>query len=110
MWEHVEIVRRMAEVWNQGGWNGVAEQGLLHRKSSITTTGNGRRHGPPSGHRHSWNASWRSWTLLGKDAKVEVEELIDAGGDSVVMIFRFTGEARASGIRHDYRWGYVSPR
>jgi len=36
-----------------------------------------------------------------------VEELFDFGEDGVVMIFRFRGEARASHIRHDYRWGYV---
>ena len=36
-----------------------------------------------------------------------MEELLDTGGDSVVMIFRFTGEARSSGIRHDYRWGFL---
>ena len=45
--------------------------------------------------------------VLGKDAKVEVEEVLDAGGDLVALIFRFTGEARASGIQHDYRWGFV---
>jgi ketosteroid isomerase-like protein len=45
--------------------------------------------------------------VLGRNATVEVEEVLDAGDDTVVMIFRFAGEARASGIRHEYRWGFV---
>ncbi len=45
--------------------------------------------------------------VLGKDARVQLEEVLDAGGDSVVMIFRFAGEARASGLQHEYRWGFV---
>ncbi len=28
--ENVDLVRRMAEVWNEAGWEGVADQGLLH--------------------------------------------------------------------------------
>jgi len=44
---------------------------------------------------------------MSQEAEVDVEELLDPGGDRVVVIFRFRGEARASGIRHDYRWGYV---
>jgi hypothetical protein len=45
--------------------------------------------------------------VLGKNAHVEVEELFDCEDDWVLMTFRFSGEARASGIRHDYRWGFL---
>ena len=105
--ENVETVRRMVELWNEAGWEGVANAGLLHpdveyhdderwpeARSAV---------GPPA----IVDRFVEVLDVLGKDARAELEELLDAGGDSVVMLFRFTGEGRASGIHHDYRWGFL---
>jgi ketosteroid isomerase-like protein len=105
--ENLEVVRRMAQVWNQAGWNGVAEQGLLHPEVEYHDDRKWPEARSAVGPSALVERFVEVMDVLGKDAKVEVEELIDAGGDLVVMIFRFTGEARASGIQHDYRWGFV---
>jgi ketosteroid isomerase-like protein len=41
------------------------------------------------------------------DVRIEPEELIDAGGDEVVVIARVTGKGRGSGVEIDWRQGYV---
>jgi ketosteroid isomerase-like protein len=105
--ENVEVVRRMAEVWNEAGWEGVADEGLLHPNVEYHDD----RRWPEARSAVGASALAERFVeildVLGKDARAEVEELLDAGGDSVVMIFRFTGEARSSGLRHDYRWGFL---
>src|SRR2546421_8603152 len=105
--ENVEIVRKVAEIWNVAGWQGVAERGLLHpgveyhddrrwpeARSAVGTADLVKRFD-------------EVLEILGEESRVEVEQILDAGGDQVLSIFRFGGVARASGIRHDYRWGYV---
>jgi ketosteroid isomerase-like protein len=105
--ENVEVVRRMVQVWNEAGWAGVVDKGLLHPEVEYHDD----RRWPEA--RSAFGTSElverfdEIMEVLGKDAEVDVEELLDPGGDRVVVIFRFRGEARASGIRHDYRWGYV---
>jgi ketosteroid isomerase-like protein len=105
--ENVEVVRRMAYVWNDSGWQGVADHGLLHPNVEYHDD----RRWPDARSAVGASALVERFVeildVLGKDATVEVDELLDAGGESVVMIFRFTGEARSSGIRHDYRWGFL---
>jgi ketosteroid isomerase-like protein len=105
--ENVEVVRRMAEVWNEAGWQGVVDKGLLHPEVEYHDD----RRWPEARSAFGTSALVERFgeimEVLGKEAEVDVEQLVDSGGDRVVVIFRFTGEARASGIRHDYRWGYV---
>jgi ketosteroid isomerase-like protein len=105
--ENVAVVRRMVAAWNEAGWEGVADRNLLH--PAVEYHDDKRWPGARSavGAPALVTRFAEVMDVLGKDAKVEVEELLDGGEDSVVLIFRFTGEARASGIHHDYRWGFV---
>jgi ketosteroid isomerase-like protein len=41
------------------------------------------------------------------EVRVEPQEIIDAGGDDVVVIARITGKGRGSGMEIDLRQGYV---
>jgi ketosteroid isomerase-like protein len=105
--ENVEVVRKMTEVWNQGGWQAVVDKGILHPEVEYHDD----RKWPEARSTFGTAALVERFEdfmeVLGKDAEVDVERLVDPGGDRVVMIFRFTGKARASGIPHDYRWGFV---
>jgi ketosteroid isomerase-like protein len=105
--ENVEIVRRVTEVWNQGGWEAVIDEGLLHPDIEYHDD----KKWPEARSAFGTSALVERFVevmeVLGKDAEVEVEELFDCGEGRVAMIFRFRGEARASGIRHEYRWGYI---
>ncbi len=105
--ENVEVVRRMAEAWNEAGWEGVADQNLLDPEVEYHDDRRWPEARSAVGPSALVERFGEVMDVLGKNAKVEVEEVLDAGGDSVVMIFRFTGEARASGLHHDYRWGFV---
>ena len=105
--ENVDVIRRMVEVWNEAGWEGVADRGLLHPDVEYYDDPRWPEARSVVGPAALVDRFVEVMDVLGKDARAEVEELLDAGGDSVVMIFRFTGEARSSGIRHDYRWGFV---
>ena len=87
--ENVEVVRTMAETWNEAGWEGVADRGLLDPEVEYHDD----RRWPESRSTVGPSALQERFVevmdVLGKNAKVEVEEVLDAGGDSVVMIFRF---------------------
>jgi ketosteroid isomerase-like protein len=105
--ENVEVVRAMAETWNEAGWGGVADRGLLHPDVEYNDDPKWPEARSAVGPAAIVERFTEVMEILGKDAKVEVEELVDAGEGLVVMVFRFTGEARASGLQHDYRWGFV---
>jgi ketosteroid isomerase-like protein len=103
----IEAVRRMVEIWNQAGWEGVADQGLLHPEVEYHDDRRWPEARSTVGPRALADRFVEILDVLGKDARAEVEEVLDPGGDSVVLIVRFTGEARSSGIRHDYRWAFL---
>jgi ketosteroid isomerase-like protein len=105
--EKMEVVRRMAASWNDAGWEGVADQGLLDRDVEYHDDPRWPEARSTVGPSALAERFVEVMDVLGTDAKVEIEELLDAGDDVVVMIFRFTGEARASGLHHDHRWGFV---
>jgi ketosteroid isomerase-like protein len=105
--ENVEVVRRVAEVWNQSGWKGCDEEGLLDPDIEYHDD----KRWPEARSAHGVAALVGRFEelleVLGQDAKSEVERLFDAGVDQVVLIFHFQGEARASGIHYDHRWGLL---
>ena len=103
----MEIVRRMVEAWNEAGWEGVADHGLLRPDVEYHDDEKWPEARSAIGASALVERFVEVMDVLGKDATVEVEELLDAGADRVVMVFRFTGEGRASGIQHDHRWGFV---
>ena len=104
--EDVEIVRRVTELWTQGGWEAVIEEGLLHPDVEYHDDKNWPEARSAFGASALVERFAEVMEVMGKDAELEVEDLVDCGEGRVVMIFQFRGEARASGIHHEYRWGY----
>jgi len=104
--ENVEIVRSMVEVWNETGWKGVADEGLLHPGVEYHDDERWPEARSTVGPSALQDRFVEVLEVLGEDAQADLEEVLDASDDSVVMIFRFSGEARASGIHHDYRWAF----
>ena len=104
--ENVEIVRKAAEVWNESGFRGTVAAGLIHPEVEYHDD----KRWPEARSAFGTSALVKRFDevleALG-EGRVEVERVLDAGADQVVMVFRFSGEARASGIPHDYRWGYL---
>jgi ketosteroid isomerase-like protein len=105
--ENVEVVREVAEIWNSAGWQGVADRGLLHPKIEYHDDRRWPEARSAVGTGELVQRFDEVLEVLGEGSQVEVEQLLDAAEDQVVLIFRFRGVARASGIHHDYRWGYV---
>ncbi len=104
--ENVEIVRRMAEVWNERRWEGVIDDGLLHPDIEY--------HDDPA-----WPEARSAYgadalvdrfdevlELIGRGAHVEVQRTV-ADGDQVGIVFGLSGEGAASHIPYEYRWGYL---
>src|SRR5690242_1345770 len=105
---NVEIVRRVTELWNQGGWEAVIGEGLLNPDVEYHDDKNWPEARSTLGAGALIERFAEVLEVMGKDAKIEVEELIDGGQGRVVLILQFRGEARASGIHHEYRWGYIA--
>src|SRR5262245_24335402 len=105
--ENLEVVRRMGSAFNRGGWQTAIDEGLLDPRIEYHDD----RRWPEARSATGTSALVERFVevmeVLGKDARVEIEELFDCGDDRVVMIFRFSGEARASVIRHNYRWAFL---
>ena len=105
--ENVEIVREVAKIWNLAGWQGVADRGLLHPEVEYHDDRGWPEARSALGAADLVKRFDEVLEVLGEESRVEVEQVLNGGGDQVVSIFRFRGVARASGIHHDYRWGYV---
>ena len=105
--ENVEIVRRVGEVWNESGWRGVVDQGLLHPDIEYHDDPKW----PEARSAYGIDAFLKRFDefleVYGEDASSTTEQVLDAGEDRVVVIFRFNASGRASGIRNEYRWGYL---
>jgi ketosteroid isomerase-like protein len=105
--ENVEIVRKVVDVWNQAGWRGVADNGLLHPQVEYHDDKRWPEARSTSGATALVERFDEILEVLGNEGRADVEEVLDPGEDHVAAIVRFSGEARASGIQHDYRWGFV---
>src|SRR3954452_8884649 len=105
--ENVEFVRKVAKIWNLAGWQGVADSGLLHPKVEYHDDRRWPEARSTVGPVDLVKRFDEVLEVLGEESRVEVEQVLDGGGDQVVSIFRFGGVGRASGIHHDCRWGYV---
>src|SRR5262245_8058769 len=105
--EDVEVVRRMAQAFNQGRLKRAIDEGLI--APQIEYHDDKRWPGARSavGTSALQERFVEVLEVLGEDGRAAVEELIDCDEGRVVMIFRFLGEGRASGIHHDYRWAFL---
>lgn len=96
--ENVAVVRSIYAAWLQG----ESARSLIDPEVEYVN--------PPdaveTGTRHGRKAFGRIRDVY-DEVKVEPEELIDAGGDEVVVIARITGRGHGSGVEIDRRQGYV---
>jgi ketosteroid isomerase-like protein len=105
--ENVEIVRRVGEVWNESGWRGVIDQGLPHPEVEYHDDPKWPDARSTYGTEALIKRSDEFLEAFGEDASTTTEQVLDAGGDRVVIIFHFSVRGRASGIPDDYRWGFL---
>ena len=103
--ENVEIVRRMLEAYVSGDFETAlaAYDPEVEFDVSIRPEG-----GVYRGHDGVVEAV-RSWTGTWDDYRVEVEEIIDAGGDRVLLVDRQTGRGKGSAAPLDQQtfWVYT---
>jgi ketosteroid isomerase-like protein len=94
------VVRDAVASFNRHDWDAVAE--LLHLRIQATD------HQAPIGlagqidGRAAYIEACRGWVAEFDDARIEVDELIDAG-DCVVCVARYCGTGRLSGARTELR-------
>jgi len=96
--ENVEIVRRFADCWERSDWDGMAE--LAHSDVEQHTTVGGVEEGRIlrgiAEIRQDYEAVDETW----EEHRVEVEELIDAGGRVVIFQHEYM-RGKTSGIELD---------
>ena len=102
--ENVEIVRRYYEAYAQGGFDPGWSIGATshHRpgKDGIDDPG-------PIRGKNDMRKHIRDWIDTFDDFWFEAVELIDAGEDTVVVVERFGGRAKLSGVETDQTSGVV---
>jgi ketosteroid isomerase-like protein len=96
--ENVEIVQRLYQAWARDD----VQSALLSYDPDVEWDGTnlpdgqvGRGRDAIMDHLTRWSAMWESWN-------VEVEQVIDAGGDHVVVFIRETGRS-TNGLDMDER-------
>jgi ketosteroid isomerase-like protein len=100
--ENVEIVRRLFELWREGMERGDA--GAMFDSEELAD--DAEFHNPPAGGisretyrgREGWLKFQRIWTEDLEDFSVELERVIDAGGDRVVGLLLQTATGKGSGV------------
>ncbi|MGH7486920.1 MAG: nuclear transport factor 2 family protein [bacterium] len=105
--ENVEIVREAVEVWNESGWHGVIEAGIVHAQVEYHDDPNwlGARsaHGIPA-FLQRWDEIVET---VGRDAHMEVEHISDAPANHVVLISRYRSAGETSGVPVQDTFGYL---
>ena len=96
--ENVELVRRIYDAWerDESARAYLAEDVEYVNPSYAVEPGT--RHG-----RKSFAVVRDSY----EDFELQIDELIDAGGDDVVVLARYTGTGRGSGVQVAGEHGYV---
>jgi ketosteroid isomerase-like protein len=104
--ENVEVVRRMAEAFSDGGLDAIAElwdPDIDWRAAEGAIDDVGEMHGPVAVRRYV-----QDWIDTFDDFRVVVEELRDVGDDRVLAIQRLKGRAKLSGTETEIRFAVVT--
>jgi ketosteroid isomerase-like protein len=104
--ENVEIVRRMTQVWNARGWQGVVDDGLLHPDIEYHDDPDWPEGRSASGTDALVERFDEVLEAIGHRGHAAVEQTV-AHGAHVALVFRLTGEGSASRIPYGYRWGFL---
>jgi ketosteroid isomerase-like protein len=93
--ENVEIVRRFADCWESGDWDGMKE--LAHRDIEMHATVGGVEEGGVRRGTEEIQQDYEAAEETWDEHRIQVESLIDAG-DQVVVFHREYQRGRSSGI------------
>jgi ketosteroid isomerase-like protein len=104
--ENLEIVRRMAAVWNERRWRGVIEAGLLDPGIEYHDDQDWPGARSAFGTAAFLDRFDEVLDAIGEGGHVEVERTAGEG-DYVCLVFRLSGEGTSSHIPYEYRWGFV---
>jgi ketosteroid isomerase-like protein len=96
--ENVELVRRIYDAWDRekSARDFIAEDVEYVNPSYAVEPG--IRHG---------RASFRVVRETYEDFMIKIEEIVDAGGDDVLVLARYTASGRGSGVPLEGEHGYV---
>jgi ketosteroid isomerase-like protein len=94
--ENVEVVQRVCSFWEQGDFAGSPD--AFDADVEFVHTGI-----PDAGIYHGREAmarAWREWLHTWENFRAEVQQLIDAGEDTVALL-RICGRGKGSGVEID---------
>jgi ketosteroid isomerase-like protein len=96
--ENVELVRRIYDAWDreESARDFIAEDVEYVNPSYAVEPGT--RHG---------RASFRMVRDIYEDFMIKIEEILDTGGDDVLVLARYTASGRGSGVPVEGEHGYV---
>ena len=96
--ENVELVRRIYDAWDreESARDFIAED--VEYVNPVYAVEPGIRHG---------RASFRAVRDIYEDFMVQIEEIVDAGGDDVLVLAHYTASGRGSGVPVQGEHGYV---
>ena len=104
--ENVELVGRMVQAWNERGWQGVVDDGLLDPDVEYHDD----RSWPEARSTHGEKALAERFDefmeAIGKRGHAEVKRTV-AHGSHVALVFRLSGVGTASDIPYAYSWGFL---
>ena len=102
--EHIEVVRRLFDYWEQGEWEASAELFDSDFESVFSATA----FPDPGSYRGARSTldAWRRWLEAWEEFSLELEETIPAG-EGVVALNRLRGRGKASGIPVDSEVGCI---
>ena len=103
--ENVKTVRDAAAAFNRGDletWFEYLADDIDYRAAEGAPDDHGPIHG-----KDALRAYMQDWLDMFDDFKVEPVELIDAGGDNIVVVLRFGGRAKLSGVETDQAFAIV---
>jgi ketosteroid isomerase-like protein len=96
--ENVELIRQIYDAWDRGESARAYIAGDVKYVNPVYAVEPGTRYG-----RNSFAVIRSSY----EDFKLQIEQLIDAGGDDVVVLAHYTGTGSSSGVRVAGEHGYV---
>jgi ketosteroid isomerase-like protein len=104
--ENVELVRRMAQAWNERGWQGVVDDGLLDPDVEYHDD----QDWPEARSTHGEQALVERFDeimeAIGKRGHAEVKRTV-AHGSHVALVFQLSGEGTTSDVPYAHSWGFL---
>jgi ketosteroid isomerase-like protein len=96
--ENVELVRRIYDAWDreESARDFIAED--VEYVNPVYAVERGVRHG---------RASFRVVRETYEDFMIKIDELVDTGGDDVLVLAHYTASGRGSGVPLEGEHGYV---